>query len=194
MDRRQFCRGVTALGLLPSVAAAEMNGAQLLLVRQTPEPVSCVKNGPRYIVGKLYGVPSQLDLATADPTLGLHFLSDTMELPYEANAQHVSSIPAGIYRATVRVDKTKEWMTSTDRTWRLELMGVPNRSVIQFHFGTNYTWSKGCIILTGNANEDLMCRNAVTSSEQSVLAVRQFVEANTLYSTDSIQVRIDFLG
>ena len=74
-------------------------------------------------------------------------ICDVIERPWKDNAPDVSSIPSGHYESRVRSDATKSWMTTRNRTWRIELLDVPHRSNIQFHFGQDEKWSEGCFIV-----------------------------------------------
>lgn len=70
----------------------------------------------------------------------------TLELPWKDNQNNVSCIPVGFYTGTIRTDGTKGW--------RIELMGVPNRTNVQIHVGNYPSDVQGCILVgtdwTGN--------------------------------------------
>jgi hypothetical protein len=75
-------------------------------------------------------------------------ICDVIERPWNDNKPKLSSIPKGVYAASVRTDKTKTWMTNENRWWRIELAGANlQRSAIQFHYGQDVSWSKGCFIV-----------------------------------------------
>jgi hypothetical protein len=184
-----------ALSLATACWNASAADAKLLLVRNAKTDSTC---DDVVFHGRLFEVPSQTDLKSVASTLGLTLLTRTQELPYENNAPGVSSIPVGTYGAKVRTDETKKWMKGKpDRAWRLEL-DVPRvndakRTAIQFHYGKDKSWSRGCVILTGGApSSPLVCKaeDGADSPEAAVAAVRTFVEKTLVKSDDRIGVRI----
>lgn len=172
--------------LQPSISTS--NGvAQLLLVREAQINLSC---DVAMFPGKLYKVPSVFKLEDIGSSIGLELLTNTQELPFEDNISNASSIPEGVYEGFIRSDESKTWMKGNiNRTWRIQLNGVPNRSAIQFHYGKDKSWSKGCIILTGEMSNTLMCE-AKNSSEKAVENVRKYVESEMNSSDDVIRVKI----
>lgn len=190
MIRRLF-----GLLLATTCSAASAADAQLLLVRNAKSDTTC---DDVVFHGRLFTVPAGTTLDAVGSTLGLTLLTRVQELPYENNEPGASSIPAGTYTATVRTDETKKWMKGKpDRAWRLEL-DVPRindveRTAIQFHYGTDKSWSRGCVILTGSKpSSPLVCSAAdgADSPEAAVVAVRSFVEKTLMKSDDRIMVRI----
>ena len=83
------------------------------------------------------------------------------------------------------------------RAWRLEL-DVPRingvlRTAIQFHYGKDKSWSRGCVILTGGApSSPLVCKaeDGADSPDEAVAAVKAYVEKTVAKSDDRIMVRI----
>src|SRR5262245_40110995 len=119
MNRRETLFGIPAALWAGTLNAQVSNIVQLYLLRESAEPNVCSPT-VKFIRGNLYGVPSAMKLTDVSSTLGLTHISKTEELPYEANAQNVSSVPAAIYRAKIREEATKPWMTNVNRKWRLE--------------------------------------------------------------------------
>ncbi|OQW75682.1 MAG: hypothetical protein BVN35_08550 [Proteobacteria bacterium ST_bin11] len=164
--------------------------AQLLLVRDANPNKTC--DVPVFN-GKLYSVPNNQSLDDVSSVVGLNMLTRTQELPFEDNASGRSSIPTGTYSANIREDQTKSWMQGKpDRAWRLELINTNPRSAIQFHYGKDKSWSKGCVILTGNTdNVGLICRAGDPDTpDGAVTAVRNYVNGKVNSSSDSIRIRI----
>lgn len=189
MLRRDFVLGALATQFAARAAAANEDVVKLLLLRNTAEPVAC--GSARYIKGNLYGVPSSMNLNGVSSAIGLTFISHVEELPYELNAKNASCVPAGTYSASIKVNKTKPWMTNENRTWRLELNGTKPRSAIQFHYGKDFNWSRGCVILTGT--DDLVCKEGSDSPEEAVAALRAYVTTGHNSSTP-IFVKLMFAG
>jgi hypothetical protein len=187
LTRRLFVALSLALVARPSVAAEDI--VQLLLLRDVAEPISCGKL--RYMKGSLYGIPSGTKLKDVSSALGLKRIARVEELPFEQNVPNASSIPAGIYSATIRTDQTKAWMTNENRRWRLELQGTKPRSAIQFHYGKDFQWSAGCVILTGT--DQLICKEGSDSPEEAVAALREYVTSGHNSNT-KILVKIAFAG
>ncbi len=190
-----MARRMLALLLATACWDASAADAKLLLVRNAKSDLTC-----REVVfhGRLFEVPSQTNLESVGSTLGLKLLTRVQELPYENNAPSASSIPVGTYVAKVRTDQTKGWMKGKpERAWRLEL-DVPRindvkRTAIQFHYGKDKSWSRGCVILTGGTpSSPLVCRaeDGADSPEAAVAAVRAFVERTLVKSDDRIEIRI----
>lgn len=202
MDRRTFITGALGLATIPApwmVARAQGGPVKLLLVREHGYDTKCLP----CVAGKLYGVPSNINLDTAEQATGLlTFITDTVELSYEPDSGRPSSIPEATYSASVRTDATKRWMWSgqelnagtvlQDRAWRLELANVPHRTAIQFHYGRDASWSRGCIIL-GHKTPSCPARGPCSfpdSPEPSVKSLRNYVESNAMASNTPIRVRV----
>lgn len=189
---------MSAASTLGVPTRAQSRPVHLLVVRERGYETKCVP----CVAGRLFGVPSGIDLASAELVLGLlTFIADTIELSYEPESGRPSSIPEATYNARIRNDATKRWMWSggkvadgsilLDRSWRLELMDVPRRTAIQFHFGRDVNWSLGCIIL-GHRPSACPARGPCTfpnSPEAAVRALRNYVESNAISSDTSIRVR-----
>lgn len=178
-----------SLLVIREIAVGAHPPVQLLLIREAKQPISC--GSVRYIPGQLYGVPSNMALDKVASPLGLTAITRVEELPYLDNASNVSSIPPGTYEAVVRTDATKNWMTTANRRWRLELKGTNPRSNIQFHYGLDYKWSEGCIIITGDAPAGLLCKSPKTTSEEAVERLRKYVEENS-NTSQPVKVKIIF--
>lgn len=190
MRRRQFLLGTLIAGVSTRLRAQAADTVQLLVLRESKKTVACGQ--ARYIKGNLYGVPSNQDLSTITLPVGLPHIAHTEELPYADNAENASCIDEGTYRAKVVTQPTKPWMTNENRAWRLELIGTkPARSAIQFHYGKDYHWSTGCVVLTGT--DDLMCKEGRDSPEEAVAALRNYVTIGHNSATP-IFVRIAFVG
>lgn len=131
------------------------------------------------IKGQLYGVPDIYELKNLgrENTHLLEYLCDTQELTYIDNQKNISSIPEKTYLGCIRNDPSKSWMRNELRRWRIQLKGVDNRTDIQFHYGKDFGWSDGCIILTGKATP-LMCTKEENSPESAIKAVKDFYEGN----------------
>lgn len=171
---------------IPSVSASN-DVVQLLLVRNAQKNFNC---DVAVFPGKLFAVPTNLDLEDVDSSIGVEILTNTQELPFEGNISNASSIPEGTYDGFIRNDESKTWMNGNlNRSWRIQLKKVPNRSAIQFHYGKDKAWSKGCIILTGEPSNSLMCENK-NSSEKAVESVRRYVESKVNSSDDVIKIKI----
>ncbi|MDN7909076.1 DUF5675 family protein [Burkholderia cepacia] len=201
MKRRKFVSWATGSALLPMPwrpSRAQGGSVRLLMVREQGYQNKCLP----CVAGKLYGVPGGIDLASAEHALGLlTLIADTVELSYEPDSAHPSSIPEGTYNATVRADGTKKWMWTggqvgmglirQSRAWRIELKEVPHRTAIQFHYGLDASWSRGCIILGHQAPacpKKGPCSFS-DSPERAVLALRKYVETNSIASNTPIVVR-----
>ncbi|MDR6384006.1 DUF5675 family protein [Paraburkholderia caribensis] len=202
MNRRNFINLITALTLMPmprSAVRAHDRPVGLLLVRERGYNDKCLP----CVEGRLYGVPLNIDLSSAEKVLPLlAFISDTVELSYEADSDRPSSIPEATYNAVVRTDGSKKWMWTggevgsgsilPDRAWRIELQNVPHRTAIQFHYGRDATWSRGCIII-GHRTAVCPVRGPCSfpdSPEPAVRALRGYVEANSRASNTPILVRL----
>lgn len=152
LSRRSFFFGIAGgLGAtsMPFLAKGQsLQPVRLLVVRKPGFSLTNACVAP-CIRGKLYDV-SNLDgfdqLIALIPLLGAP-VCDVIERPWKNNAPSKSSIPVGVYNASVRNDATKGWMSNLNRRWRIELSGVPHRSSIQFHYGNDVNWSEGCFIV-----------------------------------------------
>jgi hypothetical protein len=140
------------------------------------------------IRGSVYNFSDQdapLDQTILPLLAGRKPICDVIERPWKDNRPNVSSVPKGIYTAHVRSDRTKAWMTTENRAWRIELEGLQPRTAIQFHFGQDETWSQGCFILgsllqkgDGSGITDRYCK--VENGEAAVAALRAIVNGTGL--------------
>lgn len=70
----------------------------------------------------------------------------TLERPWKDNQRSISCIPEGVY--TLTPDNTGRWKDT------LEVMGVPNRSEIEFHVGNFVGNTEGCILVGAGHSPD----------------------------------------
>jgi hypothetical protein len=180
-NRRNALLASAALlgALLTRGYAAGAVKARLRLERKSGWAKQCTNCIP----GTLYGADLPVPLR----------LCSTVELSFESNQVDKSAIPAQRYLATVRTDRTKSWMTDELTEWRLELLDVPgNRRAIQFHYGKDAGWSKGCIIV--GENNPLACgRNECSFSDtprEGMKALRDYIMDRTVASNDLIEIEI----
>ncbi|MFM0125983.1 MULTISPECIES: DUF5675 family protein [Paraburkholderia] len=200
MDRRSFLACATSVAIFSdfwSLAMAQ-GPIKLLVVRERGYENKCVP----CVAGRLFGVPSAVDLSSAEQNLGmLSLITDTVELSYEPKTDRPSSIPEATYSAIVRADGSKKWMWTggavgngairPDRAWRIELQNVPHRTAIQFHYGRDVNWSRGCVIL-GQRTATCPARGPCSfpdSPEPAVRALRDYVKSNSIASNTPILVR-----
>jgi len=88
----------------------------------------------------------------------------TLELPYRNNEPMISAIPAGTYKAFMRVDGK--------RGWRIQLKDVQDRAFIQIHVGNYQDEIEGCILLGDSVSKNgSQCM--VTNSRNTVEILRQ---------------------
>lgn len=93
---------------------------QIDILRLTKNPLE-----PQFGIVMLHGLPRVL----------------TLELPYKDNAHSSSCIPEGKYLCKRR----KSSKVNFDDTY--EVMGVPDRSDILFHWGNTVADTQGCILI-----------------------------------------------
>jgi hypothetical protein len=154
MNRRAFLQkaGIASATLaLPYLAFGQRKTPVRLLLLRRPALSPSSECAAPCIRGQLYDVSDFPD-AVLDQSLlplmpGRPALCDVIERPWANNAPSKSAISKGVYAAHVRDDATKDWMTTLDRRWRIELDGTTPRSAIQFHYGKDVKWSEGCFIL-----------------------------------------------
>lgn len=82
------------------------------------------------------------------PQFGIIYVNDTpiclsLERPWLDNLPRISCIPVGTYECKIRTS------SKTDGAPTLEVLGVPNRVGVLFHWGNTIGDSEGCI-LTGS--------------------------------------------
>lgn len=168
----------------PRVIAQGLLPIRLMVVRRpglspTNQCVAPCTRGSIYDVTTLAG---SLDTTILPALKLLTPICDVIERPWRDNKQNVSSVKKGTYRASVRTDKTKDWMTNEDRLWRIELAGTSPRTSIQFHYGNDVSWSEGCFIvgaLLQKGDDAGITRRycAVENGEAAIAALRAVVTA-----------------
>lgn len=132
----------------------------LRVIRSEAFPVTVTASD--CIQGKLYLADGP---SLSDPT-GV-FVGDTLELPWRANLNDISAIPAGLYTGFTRDDGP--------RGWRIELKSVPGRDNVQVHVGNRPDDTVGCILLGQNPQKN-PCR--VSNSQQTMGALRSLYGSN----------------
>lgn len=78
-------------------------------------------------------------LGASSPFYPPAIIAYTLELPWRNNTNFISSIPAGSYGGIVRYDHSDHW--------RIQLVGVPKRTEVQFHIGNVPKNTEGCILV-----------------------------------------------
>jgi Family of unknown function (DUF5675) len=150
VSRRSFLVSSALVATPLWVDAQQLIPVRLLVLRRiglspTNQCVAPCTRGSIYDVSDLNENPSDAllpVLKTRKP------ICDVIERAWKDNKPNTSSIPKGVYTASVRTDKTKPWMTNENRWWRIELAGTNlQRSAIQFHYGQDVSWSTGCFIV-----------------------------------------------
>lgn len=185
LSRRTFATGLAAaIGAIPVRALGQaLLPIRLLVVRKPGFSLTNACVAP-CVRGKLYDVShiDGFDLQSVMlPLLGTP-VCDVIERPWKDNAPSKSAIPVGLYSASIRTDPTKDWMTNINRSWRIELSGVPHRSNIQFHYGNDVNWSEGCFIVGdllqpdgSSGMESAYC--GLEGGEAAIERLRSIVEA-----------------
>ncbi|OWY30137.1 hypothetical protein CEJ42_05870 [Herbaspirillum robiniae] len=177
--------GSVAAILAPELFAQKLVPVRLMVVRRLGlAPTNqCVAPCIR---GSIYDLSTQaapLDQTVLPLLKTLVPICDVIERPWKGNQANVSSIPKGIYTASVRTDASKPWMKSLDQKWRLELGGTAPRSAIQFHYGMDVSWSEGCFIVgtllqKGDASGITTRYCKLENGEAAIAALRAVVMAN----------------
>jgi hypothetical protein len=182
MKRRTL---ISASGLLPlGVAAQPLMPVKLIVVRRLGLSFTNQCLAP-CIRGSVYDVSDQtgaIDQTIVPLLKAMTPICDVIERPWANNAANKSSVPKGIYGAKVRSDRTKDWMTNENRSWRLELQGTQPRQAIQFHYGQDVQWSQGCFIVgkllqPGDAAGITTRYCRVEDGENAIVALRAAVTA-----------------
>jgi hypothetical protein len=110
-------------------------------------------------------LPGTMYIVNPDTTLtgaGDVRIGSTLELPWRANQDEISAIPAGSYSGHVREDG--------DKGWRIELDSVKGRTNVQIHLGNWPKDSIGCILLGTSISDKQAC--FVTKSADSMQKLR----------------------
>lgn len=185
ISRREVVLGLGAEALASEgFAQPTLRPVRLLVARRIANvpanncTAPCIR-GSVYDVTNVSGPISAVAILAGQPTP----ICDVIERPWAGNAANVSSVPKGVYAARVRTDATKSWMIATpSRAWRIEIAGVPGgRSAIQFHYGTDASWSQGCFIVgkllqipAGGVGAGY-CQ--VTGADAALTALKNIIEA-----------------
>lgn len=183
--------GIALFTSLGTSSAQPLAPVRLLLVRRPGlSPTNhcaapCIR-GELYDVTDMAGRLDEQLLPTLTKQLRL---CDVIERPWKNNKPNVSSVPKGTYKARIRDDKTKDWMDTTDKRWRLELQKAGPRSAIQFHYGKDVHWSEGCFIVgsflqSGDAGGITNRYCELEGGEAAVARIRLAVTAPRRNSTD----------
>src|SRR5262249_10511743 len=101
-----------------------------------------------------------------------------LERPWLDNLPEISSIPAGTYAASVRIDGSKGW--------RIELKNVPERTNVQLHIGNTTADSIGCLLPGMELDRDTLCR--VIDSAAAMKKLRTTFEEKEVTSSSSIPI------
>lgn len=108
--------------------------------------------------------------------------SVTLELPWRANANGISCIPAGVYSCQRTTSPLVEKITGGKWDQTFEVTGVPGRSKILFHTGNTIIDSRGCILIAssfGKLKGDRAILNSGATFDLFMAATRN-VKAFTL--------------
>jgi len=192
IGRRGFLS--VALGGLaaPAITRAQALLPVRLLVLRQPAVIGSSNCVASCIRGSLHDVSTAgaIDPAQWSIPFGVAPICDVIERPWAGNAPNISAIPAGEYKAFVREDATKSWMTNQNRRWRIQLEGVQGRSAIQFHFGQDELWSQGCFIVGDHLIADPSLNDlagaycSVGNGEAAIARLRSVVIASGLDGSD----------
>ena len=95
------------------------------------------------------------DTFTEKSTIGKLFINgeefcDTLELAWRDNQRSVSCIPAGEYKARIRLPRE----SATRDYIHLLIEDVPDRSYILFHRGNTAKDSRGCVLVGQSRKQD----------------------------------------
>ena len=95
------------------------------------------------------------DTFTEESTIGRLFINgelfcDTLENPYINNERNISCIPAGQYKARLRLARE----SATRDYLHLLVQDVPNRDWILFHRGNTAKDTRGCILVGQSREQD----------------------------------------
>ena len=123
------------------------------------------------------------DTFTDESTIGELFLNgerfcDTLELPWLNNKKSVSCIPAGSYKARLRLPRE----SATRDYIHLIVKDVKNRSYILFHRGNTASDTRGCI-LVGYANKQDYVSNSTLAMD---LLIKEILNLGDGYNINLI--------
>jgi hypothetical protein len=95
------------------------------------------------------------DTFTEKSTIGKLFINgeefcDTLELAWRDNQRRISCIPAGEYKARIRLPRE----SATRDYIHLLIEDVPDRSYILFHRGNTAKDSRGCVLVGQSRKQD----------------------------------------
>jgi len=106
----------------------------------------------------------------------------TLELPWKDNIPGQSSIPEGIYGATLRYDKSR------DGFFTIQLKGTGPRTGIQIHVGNRPDEISGCILLGMSAK---YLQQEVGASKAAVAKLRSlFYGSDTPIATPDLEISV----
>ena len=120
---------------------------KLKALRSTKSIISKLETGINLLIIR--------DTFTENSTIGKLFINgeefcDTLELPWRDNQRSVSCIPAGEYKARIRLPRE-----SASRNYiHLLVQDVPDRSYILFHRGNTAKDSRGCVLVGQSRKQD----------------------------------------
>ena len=108
----------------------------------------------------------------------------TLERPWIDNINNISSIPAGSYAATLRYDHADHW--------RMELVGVPDRSSVQIHIGNQPDQTQGCILVGRGLGAELCSLTDSAGAYADLKAA--FYGSDTPNSTPDVTITVTLTG
>ena len=120
---------------------------KLKALRSTKSTISNLETGINLLIIR--------DTFTENSTIGKLFINgeefcDTLELAWRDNQRSVSCIPAGEYKARIRLPRE----SATRDYIHLLIEDVPDRSYILFHRGNTAKDSRGCVLVGQSRKQD----------------------------------------
>ncbi len=120
---------------------------KLKALRSTKSTISNLETGINLLIIR--------DTFTEKSTIGKLFINgeefcDTLELAWRDNQRSVSCIPAGEYKARIRLPRE----SATRDYIHLLIEDVPDRSYILFHRGNTAKDSRGCVLVGQSRKQD----------------------------------------
>ena len=120
---------------------------KLKALRSTKSIISKLETGINLLIIR--------DTFTEKSTIGKLFINgeefcDTLELAWRDNQRSVSCIPAGEYKARIRLPRE----SATRDYIHLLIEDVPDRSYILFHRGNTAKDSRGCVLVGQSRKQD----------------------------------------